>query len=236
VCLSLVVVAVEGFARFPASARTGTRMVTMSDTSYADVSIVPSEMDPKTALLSGVKSYTRAQLGEYVLQLEKVNPTFNPATSEVLNGAWEIVTTGLGAYGMIGYQVIRTIANVIPGSFFDVSDVTVSISGSTGTASSKIKLVGASVEVSVNIDLESLSGSRLKESYKDFKISALDIPLRLLPKFVSSREMIVTYVDDDLLIVRDIFGGPEILRRKPVDYYGAGSGYADVVDGDIPSA
>jgi len=109
--------------------------------------------------------------------------------------------------------------------------------------------------VSVNIDLESLSGSRLKESYKDFKISALDIPLRLLPKFVSSREvrpsparqqhtsaatssslspppcsffifvgtqMIVTYVDDDLLIVRDIFGGPEILRRKPVDYYGAG--------------
>ena len=107
----------------------------------------------------------------------------------------------------------------------------------------------------MNIDLESLSGSRLKESYKDFKISALDIPLRLLPKFVSSREvhpctarqqhlikcshlllsppprcsscfvgaqMIVTYVDDDLLIVRDIFGGPEILRRKPVDYYGAG--------------
>ena len=140
VCLSLVVVAVEGFARFPASARTGTRMVTMSDTSYADVSIVPSEMDPKTALLSGVKSYTRAQLGEYVLQLEKVNPTFNPATSEVLNGAWEIVTTGLGAYGMIGYQVIRTIANVIPGSFFDVSDVTVSISGSTGTASSKVIL------------------------------------------------------------------------------------------------
>jgi hypothetical protein len=140
VCLSLVVVAVEGFARFPASARMGTRMVTMSDTSYADVSIVPSEMDPKTALLSGVKSYTRAQLGEYVLQLEKVNPTFNPATSEVLNGAWEIVTTGLGAYGMIGYQVIRTIANVIPGSFFDVSDVTVSISGSTGTASSKVIL------------------------------------------------------------------------------------------------
>ena len=35
-------------------------------------------------------------------------------------------------------------------------------------------------------------------------------------------QMIVTYVDDDLLIVRDIFGGPEILRRKPVDYYGAG--------------
>lgn len=135
--LSMAAVAVEGFA--VGVSRMGKRAaLKMSDTTYADVSIVPSEMDPKTALLSGVKSYTRAQLGEYVLQLEKVNPTFNPATSEVLNGAWEIVTTGLGAYGMIGYQVIRTVANIIPGSFFDVSDVTVSISGSTGTASSKV--------------------------------------------------------------------------------------------------
>ena len=99
----------------------------MSD-SYSDVSIVQSD-DPKSALLSGVKSYSRAQMNEYVLQLEKVNPTFNPATSEVLNGAWEIVTTGIGAYGMIGFQVIKTITNFIPGSLVDVSDVTVSISG-----------------------------------------------------------------------------------------------------------
>ena len=99
----------------------------MSD-SYSDVSIVQSD-DPKAALLSGVKSYSRAQMNEYVLQLEKVNPTFNPATSEVLNGAWEIVTTGIGAYGMIGFQVIKTISSFIPGSLVDVSDVTVSISG-----------------------------------------------------------------------------------------------------------
>ena len=35
----------------------------------------------------------------------------------------------------------------------------------------QVKLIGAEVEVSVNIDLESLSGSRLKESYKDFKVN-----------------------------------------------------------------
>ena len=225
---------VEGFS-LPAVARSNARLarIAMSDT-YADVSIVQSEMDPKTALLSGVKSYSRAQMNEYVLQLEKVNPTFNPATSEVLNGAWEIVTTGIGAYGMIGFQIIKTISSIIPGSFVDVSDVTVSISGSTGTASTTIKVIGASVDVAVNIDLESLSGARLKETYKDFKVSALDLPLRLLPKFISSREMIVTYVDDDLLIVRDILGGPEILRRKPVDYIST-TDYSNV-DGDLPSA
>ena len=30
----------------------------------------------------------------------------------------------------------------------------------------------------------------------------------------STREVIVSYLDDDLLVVRDIFGSPEILRRK----------------------
>ena len=108
------------------------------------------------------------------------------------------------------------------------------------------QVLGAGVDVAVNIELESLSGSRLKETYKDFKVthtnkhtpfqyarcdtltiphivhlsltmlslthvvhlfvcpskvSAVDIPLKLLPKLVSSREMIVTFVDDELLIV-----------------------------------
>ena len=235
IAVCLVSSVVEGFS-LPAVARFNARSarIAMSDV-YSDVSIVQSEMDPKTALLSGVKSYSRAEMNEYVLQLEKVNPTFNPATSDVLNGAWEIVTTGIGAYGMIGFQIIKTISSIIPGSIVDVSDVTVSISGSTGTASTTIKVVGASIEIAVNLDLESLSGARLKETYKDFKVSAIDLPLRLLPKFISSREMIVTYVDEDLLIVRDILGGPEILRRKPVDYIST-TDYSGNVDGDLPSA
>ena len=65
----------------------------MSDT-FADVSIINSDADPKYALLSDVKSYSRTQMNEYVLQLEKINPTFNPATDDGLNGAWEIVSTG----------------------------------------------------------------------------------------------------------------------------------------------
>ena len=127
--LSAVVISVvHGFSLSRTNARSTVLTRTRMSDSYSDVSIVQSD-DPKAALLSGVKSYSRAQMNEYVLQLEKVNPTFNPATSEVLNGAWEIVTTGIGAYGMIGFQVIKTISSFIPGSLVDVSDVTVSISG-----------------------------------------------------------------------------------------------------------
>ena len=240
---AVVVSVVHGFSFSRTNVRSTVLTRTRMSDLYSDVSIVQSD-DPKSALLSGVKSYSRAQMNEYVLQWEKVNPTFNPATSEVLNGAWEIVTTGIGAYGMIGFQVIKTISSFIPGSLVDVSDVTVSISGkqslstctriivtlrytnsgsntytllherspfspnlpyqqsstshhflraylsspittgSTCTASTKIKVLGAGVDVAVNIELESLSGSRLKETYKDFKISAVDIPLKLLPKMV----------------------------------------------------
>ena len=125
---AVVITVVHGFSLSRTSPRSTVLTRTWMSDSYSDVSIVQSD-DPKSALLSGVKSYSRAQMNEYVLQLEKVNPTFNPATSEVLNGAWEIVTTGIGAYGMIGFQVIKTITNFIPGSLVDVSDVTVSISG-----------------------------------------------------------------------------------------------------------
>jgi hypothetical protein len=38
------------------------------------------------------------------------------------------------------------------------------------------------------------------------KISSLDLPLSSLPMQVASREMIVSYLDEDLLIVRDPFG------------------------------
>ena len=31
-----------------------------------------------------------------------------------------------------------------------------------------------------------------------------------------NRELIITYVDEDILIARDYFGSPEILRRKDV--------------------
>jgi hypothetical protein len=47
--------------------------------------------------------YPSIQMNEYVLALEKINPTFEPATAALLNGVWEIVATGFGSPGMYIY-------------------------------------------------------------------------------------------------------------------------------------
>ena len=73
--------------------------------------------DAKSSLLSDISAYSRTQMNEYVLALEKVNPTQEPAKAALLNGVWEIVATGFGSPGIIGLQVIKA----IPGGVVDVN-------------------------------------------------------------------------------------------------------------------
>ena len=67
--------------------------------------------------MKNVDSYSRTQLNEYVLALEKVNPTSDPAKAALLNGVWEIVASGFGSPGIIGFQAIKA----IPGSVVDIT-------------------------------------------------------------------------------------------------------------------
>lgn len=53
---------------------------------------------------------------------------------------------------------------------------------------------------------------RLVESYESGKLGAIELPLSTIKTM--KRELFVTYLDEDLLIARDAFGSPEILRRK----------------------
>ena len=79
--------------------------------------VVQAGADPKASLLADVCSYSRTQMNEYVLALEKINPTAEPASAALLNGVWEIVATGFGSPGIIGFQAIKA----IPGSIVDVN-------------------------------------------------------------------------------------------------------------------
>lgn len=79
--------------------------------------VVQAGADPKASLLADVCSYSRTQMNEYVLALEKINPTAEPASAPLLNGVWEIVATGFGSPGIIGFQAIKA----IPGSVVDVN-------------------------------------------------------------------------------------------------------------------
>ena len=45
---------------------------------------------------------TRSEVNEYVLALEKMNPTEDPAYSSLLNGVWEVVGEFVGFWEVLG--------------------------------------------------------------------------------------------------------------------------------------
>ena len=60
--------------------------------------------------------------------------------------------------------------------------------------------------------LEAESAVRLKETYTAVKAAGQDVALPAALAY--SRVLFVTYLDDDLLVVRDATGVPEVLVRK----------------------
>lgn len=193
---------------------------TPSDTSDVDLqSRVISETSvnekgPKQILFDTSESTLRADIIEAVLKLEKVNPTPEPAYSPLLNGVWSFASfTGFGSLGLLGYQALKLLPNV------QTSDIQLTISSvaprakGTGT----VRLGTLYLDFSVVSDIEAVSGTRLREQYISAQVANLpELPLSSVSQL--SREVVISYLDEDLLIVRDSFGSPEILKRK--DYPG----------------
>ena len=71
-------------------------------------------------------------------------------------------------------------------------------------------------QVSVKARLEVQSDIRLKETYESATVMNQSVNLPILLQY--SRDIYVTYLDEDLLIVRDGSGIPEILVRKQVSF------------------
>jgi len=93
-------------------------------------------------------------------------------------------------------------------------DVTISREAPRVEAQATVKtLLGGESSVKVKSNLEVVSDIRLRETYESATVlgnNVLD-----LPKFMQySREIYVTYLDEDLLIIRDGSGVPELLIRK----------------------
>jgi hypothetical protein len=63
------------------------------------------------------------------------------------------------------------------------------------------------------------AGSRLTEKFVSATVGSIkNITLPAFIKKGYSREVIVTYLDEDLLIVRDSMGSPEILMRQSMEF------------------
>merc|ERR1712146_234546 len=183
----------------------------MDSSMEAEFDAITLESPPKSFLLKDAKSLSRFEMNEYVLALEKVNPTEDPAYSKLLNGVWEVVSTGFGDPALLGFQAIKAASKF---GAIDATDIELSISSMQPrvTATSTISVGPAKVDVEVTTDLEIINGSKIKENYVSAKISTVDVPISSIGSF--TRELIITYLDEELRISRDEFGSPEILRRK----------------------
>jgi len=204
--------------------------------STATESIVTSILDylPSSVASSGsVSSSTRASINEAILKLEALNPTEDPVYSPLLNGVWTLRYAGgyssdwalpsptrevalfLYSGGYSPGLFALSLAQKLPSQLVELGDLQISISRTQPRIEAKIgvKLFGGSEdEVVVRARLEEDSGLRFTETYESASVlgQSVDLPEALQ----YSRDLYVSYVDEDILVVRDASGVPEILVRK----------------------
>jgi hypothetical protein len=178
---------------------------------------------------------TRGEINEYVLALERINPTQDPAYSKLLNGVWDLKSMGFGSPGLVGLQVLKAIS---PDSVDSVT-ITISSVAPRVVASTALKIASARINVEVTTDIQAEGGMRLKETVSAVKFGTFDVPLSSvpgmssLPAALKERSLFITYLDADLLVVRDELGTPEILTRKEPSFASStDTGVPVVDDGD----
>jgi len=191
-----------------------------------------SFVDDLPGFAEKVDSSTRAKINEALLKLESVNPTEDPSTSSLLNGVWTLKysggysedwalpspTRGIALFlydgGLSPGLFALSLAQSLPTQFAELGDLQIYISRDQPRIEAKIsaKVFGNDSDVSVKADLEIETGIRMKETYKSATIAenGIDIPEQLQ----YSRDLYITYLDDDLLVVRTATGVPEVLVRQ----------------------
>jgi hypothetical protein len=197
--------------------------------------LVTKVMDMMPSLSTVTTEENRAAVHEALFKLEALNPTkHEPALSPLINGVWEL--RYVGGYAEEGAMPSPTrqlalflysggyspgifalnLAQKLPSALVDVGDLEIAISRQQPRveATVSVKLLGGSAEskVSVKARLEVESDIRLRETYESATVLGRDVAIPEPLEY--SRDLYVTYVDEDLLIVRDATGVPEVLVRK----------------------
>ena len=196
------------------------------------VSSIMDHLPSSLASSGSITAEDRASINEAILKLEALNPTEDPVYSPLVNGVWTLRYAGgyseskipsptrdlalfLYAGGYSPGLFALGLAQKLPSQLVEVGDLTISISRAQPRIEAKVgvKLFGGSEEsVVVKARLEEDSGLRFTETYESATVlgQVVDIPEALQ----YSRDLYVTYVDEDLLVVRDGSGVPEILVRN----------------------
>jgi hypothetical protein len=201
--------------------------------SNAGETLISNVMDLMPSSLGEATSEERTAINEALYKLEALNPTKMPTTSPLLNGVWELRYVGgytsdwalpsptrqlalfLYSGGYSPGVFALSLAQKLPAGLVDVGDLEISISRQQPRIEASIGVtlfggVESNVKVTARMDVE--SDIRLRETYESATV--LDRNIELPKELQYARDMYVTYVDEDLLIIRDGSGVPEVLVRK----------------------
>lgn len=185
-------------------------------------------------LLEDVSKETRSSINEALLKLESMNPTEDPTTSPLLNGVWLLRYSGgyspdwalpsptrqlalfLYSGGYSPGLFALYLAKQLPANLVEVGDLEISISRDQPRiqAGVPVKFLGGSesvVTVKARLDVE--SGVRMTEMYESV-VNLLERDIEIPSQARYSRDLYITYLDEDILVVRDSSGIPEVLVRK----------------------
>jgi len=198
------------------------------------LSDIPTTDDNEGGPAINISRETRSDINEALFKLESLNPTAeNPTDSPLLNGVWSLRYAGgydedwalqsptrqlalflySGGYSP-GLFALR-LASTLPKGLVETGDLEIAISREQPRIEAKIDVTllgGASNSVVVKARLDSLSDVRLTETYESATV--LDQSIDLPQALQYSRDLYVTYLDEEILVVRDGSGVPEILVRK----------------------
>lgn len=199
--------------------------------------LVTSMLDdlPSSPSFSVTKE-TRSRINEALLKLESVNPTEDPAASPLLNGVWALRYAGgyasegalpsptrqlalflySGGYspGLFGLNV----ASSLPAGLVETDDYCLTVSREQPRVrwSSSFKILGVSQEASATARLDVESGVRCTERYESAELAGQSVEIPSPLRY--AREILISYLDEDVLVLRDATGVPEVYLRKE---YGA---------------
>lgn len=165
----------------------------------------------------------RAVVGEILLALEAQNPTRSPATSELLNGKWKFLYASGASPGLKGLQLLLKGTKAAPKSpsgadLVDVQDTYLTIGDEQPRATAEVKVRVLSFENTIKLrsKLEAESAVRLVETYDAAESEYMSLKLPFQSSPVSyKRSMLVSYLDEEMLVVRDSLGRPDVLMREP---------------------
>ena len=193
----------------------------VEDATWSNVEEGEIAKEALKAELGGLNaSPDRIVVGEVLLALEAANPTPAPATSELLNGKWKFLYATGASPGLKALQLLLRGSKSAPKSpsgaeIVDVQDTYLTIRSEQprATSSVKVRLLSFESELRLTSTLEPESAVRLLETYDAAESTSAGLRLPLQSAAQYKRSMLVSYLDDELLVVRDAMGRADVLQR-----------------------